>query len=127
MDSNLMPLFVYGTLRPGQKLSRLIEDATAFSIPARAIGNLYHVPYGTDEKPVYPVAFFGEEGWIYGDILFVDPDSEEFRYVHHMETSSGYRAEEVLVLADNGYPYQATAYEYTLARGALIESGNWCE
>lgn len=121
----MISVFVYGTLRPGGKLHRLIESATEESFPAKTNGAIYHVRAGTDEKPIYPVANFKEPGTIFGDVLLVDGSSADFQYVDEMETSSGYRRILIEVEDRDGDTHKALAYEYDGLYGPKIESGEW--
>jgi len=62
------PVFVYGTLRPGQKnFNRFLFGRILASVPATVTGRLYFVPDGG-----YPY-LLPEAGRVAGDLMDLDP------------------------------------------------------
>jgi gamma-glutamylcyclotransferase (GGCT)/AIG2-like uncharacterized protein YtfP len=122
----VIPLFVYGTLRPGFRLWSLIAPAVCVAEPAFAAGALYHLPGRSDRDPVYPLADFHQEGWISGDVLWVDPTMKEYEYVEEMELSSGYTKAVIPIMCDSHEePVIGYGFHYWGVKGPKIEEGEW--
>ena len=82
-----VPMFVYGTLRPGMALSHYLAGVTVKQEPAVARGyHLLRYPmYG------YPHMVKRKGGVVRGDLLWVEP-SPNLDWVVGMETRAGYDA-----------------------------------
>ncbi len=68
-------VFVYGTLKRGQRNHGLIADLLSESIPGYAEGfRLYHLPQGPTRPYAYPGMVPGE-GRVYGEVLFLPEEA----------------------------------------------------
>jgi gamma-glutamylcyclotransferase (GGCT)/AIG2-like uncharacterized protein YtfP len=89
----LIPMFVYGTLRPRRKgLSSwgMTGDEPVIS-NAYITGGLWFVSgYGS-----YPVAKLDVAGRIQGDIIFYEEDSWAYQRINDVEVGAGYELREV--------------------------------
>jgi gamma-glutamylcyclotransferase (GGCT)/AIG2-like uncharacterized protein YtfP len=122
----LKPLFVYGTLRPGDFNYPVVQPALVAATPGHALGQLFHVRGGTDEQPRFPVAVFYADGIIRGELLVLADDEEVWQMVRFIELGSGYEEVEVPVLTASGNAFMATSYHWPHAqRGSRIPSGDW--
>ena len=120
----MIPVFVYGTLRPGDYNHGrwgLAEDNVMRGVTAP--GALYHV---SPWSRVYPCAKFDEEGTITGDILFFEEGSDHLAGIDRMEIGAGYEVREGVVTLPDGKEMKCQAYHYVRkAPGPRIESGDW--
>lgn len=120
----MIPVFVYGTLRPGDyNHSRhgLDEDNVVRGVTAP--GALYHV---SSSYKAYPCAKFDQCGTIIGDILFFEEGSRDLERIDRMEEGAGYEIREVIVTLPDGSQMKCQAYHYVRdPRGPRIESGDW--
>lgn len=67
-----LPVFVYGTLRPGQRNhSAFLRGRTVAEEPARMRGAVLF------EGPGYPYAVPDATGEVFGDLVFLAPDQHE--------------------------------------------------
>lgn len=127
-ETELVDLFVYGTLRPTEYNYRVIADAVVETIDnVRVDGTLYHLAHATDAHPVYPVADLVNPGpGIVGTLLTVDANSRSFLQTHRMETGAGYEAVEVMTVDSDGVSRVAIGYHYLRDYvGPQIMSGDW--
>ncbi|PSN15390.1 hypothetical protein C7293_07435 [filamentous cyanobacterium CCT1] len=127
------PLFVYGTLKPGERA--FVEFCAPYlvtSLPALAMGRLYHLPLG------YP-AMTLEPGWVQGILLiFSSPDClhaiDAFEeYYPDRSESSEYQRDRHPVFNLQRQPL-STAWIYTMTRdrvtalgGRWLPQGHWSE
>lgn len=126
-------LFVYGTLKPGERaFDRLCQPITLSTQPAMASGRLYHLPQG------YP-AMTLEPGWVQGVLLTITSlerlqpldDFEEYypdrpdrsEYLRHLHPVYDYSRQPL-----------GTAWVYTMPRdrtlslgGQWLPEGYWSE
>lgn len=119
---DLIPVFVYGTLRVGHgNHSWAIEAVRHYVTDVTAEGAIYFVgPYGG-----YPVAKFDEPGTILGDILWMDAGHPTYREVVRMEIGAGYELRTVAVSTDEG-EVKCQAFHYIRRPGGpQIPSGDW--
>ena len=80
--SERLPVFVYGTLRPGQKnYTRFLAGRTTEELPATVSGRLYIA-----EEGGYPFLQPGE-GWVIGTLMFLTPDQHAttLKQLDHLE------------------------------------------
>lgn len=132
MDT-LCPLFVYGTLKPGERaFANFCAPYLVTSQQALAMGRLYHLPLG------YP-AMTLETGWVKGMLLtFSSPDClhsiDAFEeYYPDRPESSEYQRDRHLVFNRQQQPLR-TAWIYTMTRdrvtrlgGQWLPQGYWTE
>ena len=126
-----MKLFVYGTLQPGEPLAPWLREAWVGE-PERATtpGTIYHVPGGSNQNPLYPVALIGtwEDAFgpqVSGTVLDVDPDHPAVDRTIHMEQSAGYELVAVLCTLEGGVVISALGFRYEHTPGSRIEHGDW--
>jgi len=125
-----MRVFVYGTLLPGcRNHERWAAPHLISCEPARARGELYHLPAG------YPAVVEGG-GWVRGcllelpDHVLADLDElEAFDPSAPMEENEYYRREITATLSNGSacpaWIYFMTPERVQAMRGARIPSGNW--
>lgn len=117
-----IPVFVYGTLRPGDyNHDRFPGGVVQIINDCSASGRLYHA---FKDHRGYPGAHFDEEGTIVGDILVYDDESRAFQSVVSMELGAGYEVRQIKVNTPNGV-IEAIGFHYLQPHGDLIESGDW--
>lgn len=117
--AGLIGMFVYGTLRPGAY--NAWYNAARVDRNCVAQGRIYFVQgsYG------YPVAKFDEEGEIVGDVLWLDPEGDDYFSICQMEQGAGYEIRNILV-QKGSVVTRVQAWHYIgNPRGKLIESGDW--
>lgn len=81
-SSEHLPVFVYGTLRPGQKnYARFLAGRTTEELPATVPGHLYIA-----EEGGYPFLQPGE-GWVIGTLMVLAPDQyvTTLKQLDHLE------------------------------------------
>ncbi|MHC5020851.1 MAG: gamma-glutamylcyclotransferase family protein [Planctomycetota bacterium] len=127
-----LPLFVYGTLRPGLGNHPLYCHDAVRARPATMPGRLYQMTDG------YPVFVPGPEGAVRGELLDF-PDTElalkridplEGIGVSRADWRTGDYEREIFTatLLEDGTPVEAWCYVATstqLIDAALVESGDW--
>ncbi|MBX5436452.1 MAG: gamma-glutamylcyclotransferase [Alicyclobacillaceae bacterium] len=78
-------VFVYGTLRVGQRYHRWIAAAVSGVVPGTAEGRLFHLPFG------YPAMIWEPgAGVVHGDVLELDP-RRAAQALQVMDRIEGYR------------------------------------
>ncbi|WP_116210080.1 gamma-glutamylcyclotransferase family protein [Streptomyces olivoreticuli] len=135
VDRELLPVFVYGTLRPGRgNHARLLRGRTVAEKPARMRGAALY------EGPGYPYAVADPEGEILGEALWLPADRYD-AVLASLDVLEGYepggsanhyvRVIRPVRLPD-GDTVRAWVYlaEERLAarlrlRGRRVEGGNW--
>lgn len=121
----LVPMFVYGSLRAGGGLERLLP--AKHRQPADLIGaSLWRHPQGFD----YPVLTVDELDLdplmrVTGELLLV-PERDS-RDAVMMELLAGYEARWVKVWTDDGEGHDALVFAWPINEptGSQIESGDW--
>jgi gamma-glutamylcyclotransferase (GGCT)/AIG2-like uncharacterized protein YtfP len=128
-----LPVFVYGTLRPGQKnYPRYLQGRTLREHSATIRGLLYFVPDGG-----YPYLRPGE-GTVSGELLELDPESYDEtlyeldlleEYDPQDEERSVYLRRKTTVTLSQGEQVTAWAYYWNVAKitGEKIESGDFSD
>lgn len=132
-DDALCYLFVYGTLKPGERVfADLCEPFAIAAQPAQTVGRLYHLPLG------YP-AMTTEPGWVQGVLLTLSSadaltaiDAFE-EYYPDRPQSSEYQRNLQVVYDQNRHPVDR-AWAYTMSPeqvsrygGLWLPHGNWTE
>jgi gamma-glutamylcyclotransferase (GGCT)/AIG2-like uncharacterized protein YtfP len=126
-------LFVYGTLRPGCSLHRVIERAVVGQpLDVFTWGGLYHTRNGSIDRPIYPVADFDRPGIVHGTLLYVDPEAPQLASTVSMELGAGYRGRTVPVWPEGAdhrsvRSESALAFQFNWQPGPRIPSGDWIE
>ena len=130
MADKKLPFFVYGTLRPGNRLwLQYIGDTQETSVKGILKG--YALSFAKSSK-TYPTITPRPGDVVYGDILYIKPEHYEGikRNINWLEvTASGYKKEIVDIETPNGIVTALTyvAHErYSLFdEEDIIESGDW--
>lgn len=122
--SNLRhPIFIYGTLRQGQRAHHLMQGAM-FQGKATTSGRLVHV----DE---YPGLIACDDQQVTGELYLVSDQLliELDRYEGCFESPPHYLRQETSVLLENGEKQSAQAYVFQLLEPhhEEIESGDWVQ
>ena len=92
-----VPLFVYGSLRPGMALWSAIASFVDGSRPARIAGRLHW-----HEGGEWPLLLPGGTDQVRGDLLFLRPGDEVNRVIVDEELLYGYDARWMPVATDDG-------------------------
>lgn len=132
-DNSCNHLFVYGTLKRGQRNHHLIEHLVDDIQPAKTRGILYHLPYG------FPAVFQSDKNWVYGELFNLSDIKGSLAITDHLEGYSAnkprgshyIRIQQQVVLKDGNcqiawiYIYPRNRFSDVLRVGTLIESGCW--
>lgn len=120
--SPTVPLFVYGSLRPGMELWSAIEAHVDHVTPASAAGRLHWHVGGQ-----WPLLVSGGSGRVRGDLLALRPGDEVNRVIVDEELRYGYDARWVRVLTDDGDEVEALVllWPRTSEVGPLIAGGDF--
>lgn len=105
------PVFVYGTLKPGEKMFRHISHTVRDVIPACVPGRLYETPFG------YPllVRSGGEEEIMISGVILVPLEGcyeEMVRIIDVIEGEAGFEKGEAEVFLGDGRSVVAIVYFY---------------
>lgn len=100
--SATVPLFVYGSLRPGMALWSAIEVHVEHARPASVAGRL-HWHIGGE----WPLLVGGGSGRVRGDLLALRPGNDVNRVIVDEELRYGYDARWAPVLTDDGEEVEA--------------------
>ncbi len=105
------PVFVYGTLKPGEKMFRHISHVVRDAIPAAIAGQLYETPFG------YPLLVCpgGEDGPLINGVLLVPLDEcyeEMMRIIDVIEGEAGFEKGVIGITLENGSRVEAIVYFY---------------
>ena len=105
------PVFVYGTLKPGEKMFRHISHTIRDVIPATIRGRLYDTPFG------YPLLLSpgNENEPIISGVLLVaqeDLHEEMVRIIDVIEGEAGFEKEVLEVTLEEGASVEAIVYFY---------------
>ena len=128
--SENLPVFVYGTLRPGQKnYSRYLRGRTLRERPAAVCGRLFFMDDGG-----YPYLTAGREG-VVGELMEISPEhydavlrglDELEEYDHLDEEHSVYLRRKTEVILEDGERVTAWTYYWNGPRtGRRIGSGDF--
>lgn len=123
--SDLVPVFVYGTLRVGHGNFSWASDAVVYAlIDCTAEGRIYFV---TQDRG-YPVAKFDETGTILGDVLWFDPKHPDYESVVQMEVNAGYELRPISVKTPQDGSMECQTFHYVhRPRGQRIMDGDWAK
>lgn len=125
---NVIPVFVYGTLRSeGANFPLVSGSLVKAPVPAVLRGG-YRLHSAQHGQYPYLVPCERQRGQIRGELLFLNPEGYAFRAIYGMEVGAGYRAQTV-----EAYPQGARepmkalvfVYEKSLGLGKFIRSGDW--
>jgi gamma-glutamylcyclotransferase (GGCT)/AIG2-like uncharacterized protein YtfP len=105
------PVFVYGTLKPGEKMFRHISHVVREALPATITGQLYETPFG------YPllVGPGGEDSPLVSGVLLVPLEEcyeEMLRIIDVIEGEAGFEKGVMAVTLENGSRVEAVVYFY---------------
>ena len=122
-EDELVPVFVYGTLRFGEGNYAWCQNAVRYVLrDCRANGRIYFV----FRQRGFPVAKLDEDGEIVGDILWFDPTHPDYEAVVRMELNAGYEMVSITVRCEGGEHRDAFGFHYTgKPEGCLIPDGDW--
>jgi len=128
----LLKVFVYGTLKPGERNYPLYCTQTLEVIEAIAIGKLYDLPMG------YPAAVFPESYLVWGYVLtFANAtvlqalDELEDYYPHQPISQNLYQRHQIEVYNSNKeslgtvWAYSMSQQQIDAYNGILISDGWW--
>ncbi|MDY6796104.1 MAG: gamma-glutamylcyclotransferase family protein [Actinomycetota bacterium] len=106
-----LPIFVYGTLKPGEKLFHHISHAIKEVVPAVIPGRLYDTPFG------YPLLVnpCGEEGSLVMGVLLIPVDElydEMMKTIDAIEGEAGFDKGVMEVTLEGGSSMRALVYYY---------------
>jgi gamma-glutamylcyclotransferase (GGCT)/AIG2-like uncharacterized protein YtfP len=121
-----LPLFVYGTLRPGMHNWPMISDSVVRHRPA-VIDDFALYNVGRGPMPVYPVMVSQEGSKVLGELLIVTQGAD-LQLVHGMEIGAGYALDGVWVPAAKagGEPELAAAFVwFNKVTGWPVPNGDW--
>ncbi|MBN2028599.1 MAG: gamma-glutamylcyclotransferase [Actinobacteria bacterium] len=107
----MIPVFVYGTLKPGEKMFRHISHTVRDTLPATITGRLYDTPFG------YPLLVEPgglDEPVINGVLLIPQEDQYEemLRIIDVIESEAGFEKGEMEVALESGQRVTAIVYFY---------------
>jgi len=107
----MIPIFAYGTLKPGGKMFRHISHTVRDALPATIPGRLYETPFG---YPLLVVAEKGDEVPISGVVLLPlqDQYDEMIRVIDVIEGEAGFEKGEKEVTLESGQRLTAIVYFY---------------
>lgn len=135
MSADLLPVFVYGTLRNSlYNYERVLRGNTVHEEPATLVGATMLDAGG------FPFVIAEGDGIIVGEVMYLNPDNaaETMKRLDRLEGYRGpgvpgnmYEREEVVVLSADGIP--VAAYTYLTAPGfrrhtnrmPVIVTGDW--
>jgi len=107
----MVPVFVYGTLKPGEKMFRHISHTVRDAWPATITGRLYDTPFG------YPLLVEpgSLEGPVVNGVLLIpleDQYEEMVRIIDVIEGEAGFEKGEMEVVLESGQKVAAIIYYY---------------
>lgn len=108
---DMVPIFVYGTLKPGEKMFRHISHTVRDAVPAAISGRLYETPFG------YPLLVEpgSEKEPIINGVLLIpleDQYEEMVRIIDVIEGEAGFEKGKMEVALENGQRVTAIIYFY---------------
>jgi gamma-glutamylcyclotransferase (GGCT)/AIG2-like uncharacterized protein YtfP len=107
----MIPIFVYGTLKPGEKMFRHISHTVREIVPATVRGRLYETPFG---YPLLVEADPGDEPIVSGVLLLpLEGQYEEMvRIIDVIEGEAGFEKGEIEATLESGRKVAAIVYFY---------------
>ncbi len=122
-----IPVFTYGTLRPGQYNARMARGC-ALDSPAPETVTVDGYALYANGSATYPY-LFAQEGATTTGTLYMMAPNHHFMRIHQMEVGAGYDTVYVDAKLPDGRTVKALAWVMTRKEylGARIESGDWCE
>lgn len=105
------PVFVYGTLKPGERMFHHISHTVRDAVPATLSGRLYDTPFG---YPLLVGPDTEDEPTISGMLLIPLEDlyGEMVRIIDVIEGEAGFEKDEMEVTLEDGKKVTATVYFY---------------
>jgi gamma-glutamylcyclotransferase (GGCT)/AIG2-like uncharacterized protein YtfP len=105
------PVFVYGTLKPGERLFHHISHAVRDAMPAAIAGHLYDTPFG---YPLLVDPGGAEDPLISGVILIPLEDlyEEMISIIDVIEGEAGFEKGVMEVILESGTTVEAIVYYY---------------
>jgi len=116
-----VPLFAYGTLRPGEALEGIVRPLS------HEEGKVYGFALRAYSQGAYPWMVRAKDGCVIGDLLWLDPDLRLLETVR-MEMRAGYEVQVVNVYTDSmTEPVPALAFVagFVPFGARKIASGDW--
>ena len=106
-----VPVFVYGTLKPGEKMFRHISHTVRDAVPAWITGRLYDTPFG---YPLLVEPGCEEESIVNGVLLIpLEEQYEEMmRIIDVIEGEAGFEKGEMEVTVESSRKVRAIIYFY---------------
>ncbi|MEW6555219.1 MAG: gamma-glutamylcyclotransferase family protein [Actinomycetota bacterium] len=106
-----VPVFVYGTLKPGEKMFRHISHTVRDAVPATISGSLYDTPFG------YPllVGPGPEDASAINGVVLIPLEEqyeEMIRIIDVIEGEAGFEKGEMEVTLESGSKLTAIVYFY---------------
>lgn len=123
-------VFVYGTLKKGQRNhDRFCGDALTIE-PAVTTGRLYHLPYG------FPAMFDAPDGQVFGEVMTFPDTRRTLERLDHLEgyrpgdgRSHYIRMKKTATILDNVKKVVVWAYVYPNGKlqpdFTIVPSGHW--
>jgi gamma-glutamylcyclotransferase (GGCT)/AIG2-like uncharacterized protein YtfP len=107
----MVPIFAYGTLKPGEKMFRHISHTVKDTLPATITGRLYDTPFG---YPLLVEPGCEEESVVNGVLLIpLEGQYEEMvRIIDVIEGEAGFEKDEMEVTLESGQKVTAIIYFY---------------
>ncbi len=95
-----LPIFVYGTLKPGGKLYHHVSASVREVLPARVPGRLYDTPFG---YPLLAGAGQGGGEWVEGALLLAREgrEAELEEIIDLIELEAGFRKKTVKAILED--------------------------
>ncbi len=108
---DIVPVFAYGTLKPGEKMFRHISHTVRDILPATIRGTLYETPFG---YPLLVNPGRAEDPVISGVLLvpLEEQYEEMLRIIDVIEGEGGFEKGEMEVTLDSGNTLTALVYYY---------------
>jgi len=108
---DIIPVFAYGTLKPGEKMFRHISHTVKNAVPATIPGRLFETPFG---YPLLVRTGKDEEALVNGVLLIPlqDEYEEMIRIIDVIEGEAGFEKEEMEVTLESGQRLAAIVYFY---------------
>ncbi|ASR83975.1 hypothetical protein SEA_SHROOMS_96 [Arthrobacter phage Shrooms] len=128
-ERQIIPIFTYGTLRPGQYNAKMVRSGVVQALDATVKGFALYA--NTSDSYPYLVKDETAETPVQGTLYLLDADGPAFTRADRMELGAGYNREIVTVeVADKqGVKHAIDAVCWTWSRpewlGTRIAEGDW--